>query len=211
MVVLGIILLLYGLCKAFFGYKLYKISLFFAGVLIGVGIGIIACRGVITTVVVSILLGILCGILSVVLMRVGIFLQCFIYGVLAIMIPTIVSTLIGLANVEGLISVGVSLIQTGRTGIDFTSSLPLALVVGLLAGVLGVIFTRILLIVSTALIGGLVSGVGICLLILQMNVVVVGITGLTIMILGIVIQPKTNKKKDKKNTINEEKRYETVG
>ena len=81
MVVLGIILLLYGLCKAFFGYKLYKISLFFAGVLIGVGIGIIACRGVITTVVVSILLGILCGILSVVLMRVVYFFNAYLRSV----------------------------------------------------------------------------------------------------------------------------------
>jgi len=201
MALLGIIVLIYGLCEAFLGYKVYQISLFLTGVLVGICTSAIICKGIILTVLLSIPLGILCGILSVVLLRVGIFLHCFFCGVMGIMVPEIVSTLADLANVEGIMTVGLNFLQTGRTGIDFTSSLPLALVIGMVAGVVGLIFAKIILIVSSAAIGGMACGIGICLILVQPNPWIIGIVGILIMVLGIRAQLRMNPRKEKQTVV----------
>ena len=195
--VIGLILLIYGLIKACFGYKLYRLSLFFTGFLVGAVIGGIigaASSGAAVAIIAGLILGILCGILNVFLLKVGIFIQCFVYGFMAVMIPSIISQLVDNANLNSLLNIGMNLLSTGSTGVNLFSALPIALVVALIVGILGVIISRILIILTTGIFGGMIGGAGLCIMISQFNLTVLIIAAMFLAVLGIIVQMKTTNK-----------------
>lgn len=210
MAVIGIVLLIYALIKAMFGYKLYKLSLFFMGFLVGgvVGglLGAVAMDNAVVAVILGLVLGILCGILNIILMKVGIFIQCFAYGFLAIMIPSIISNLQRFLSFEGIMNAAYNYAATGSTGINPYSLMPIALIVGIIVGVLGVILSRILIIITTGIYGGMIGGAGFCMLIGNLNPGVLIAVALIIAVLGMIVQFLTTGKKNpavESNTVSE--------
>ena len=188
MLFIGIILLVYGVVKALFGYKLYRISLFFAGFFVGAAI-----EGTAVAIIAGLLLGILFGILNVVLMKLGIFIQCFVYGFMAVMVPAVMK----LMNTSTLIHGGINYLMTGSSGLDDPRDMvPLALIVGIILGIIGVILSRFIIILTTAVFGGMMSGLGLCALLGDFNTGLLLVTAMAIAVLGMVVQFLTTGKKE---------------
>lgn len=199
--VCGIVMLLIGLMTAFFGYSLYKLYLFMSGFLIGALIGIvIAASGYPEGIPIGLVLGIVLGFFSIVLKKTGAFLQWFSTG-------TILMLLLGSA--DKLLMLVTALIR-GTTSIeylmpyifnDMEARIILALIVGVAAGILGVIWMRTFIILSTSIVGGILSGTGICLITQSISLYLLLGGALCIAILGIIIQfRKPEKKKRAKKT-----------
>ena len=199
--VCGIVMLLIGLMTAFFGYSIYKLYLFMSGFLIGALIGIvIAASGYPEGIPIGLVLGIVLGFFSIVLKKTGAFLQWFSTG-------TILMLLLGSA--DKLLMLVTALIR-GTTSIeylmpyifnDMEARIILALIVGVAAGILGVIWMRTFIILSTSIVGGILSGTGICLITQSISLYLLLGGALCIAILGIIIQfRKPEKKKRAKKT-----------
>ncbi|MCM1145856.1 MAG: DUF4203 domain-containing protein, partial [Lachnoclostridium sp.] len=194
---IGIILLIYGVVKALFGYKLYKISLFFVGFLVGAVVGGligVAAGNAVVAILAALLLGVLFGFLNIVLAKLGIFIQCFAYGFMAVMAPAVMKLMDPSALIQG----GYNLITTGSSGLsDPRAMIPIALIVGIIIGIIGVIFSRIIIILTTAVFGGMAGSVGLCLLVGNFEIGLLLIVAAAIAILGMVVQfLTTGRKKD---------------
>ncbi|MCM1088836.1 MAG: DUF4203 domain-containing protein [Muribaculaceae bacterium] len=194
---IGIILLIYGVVKALFGYKLYKISLFFVGFLVGAVVGGligVAAGSAVVGVLAALLLGVLFGFLNIVLAKLGIFIQCFAYGFMAVMAPAVMK----LMDTSALIQGGYNLLTTGSSGLsDPRDMIPIALIVGIIIGIIGVIFSRIMIILTTAVFGGMAGGVGLCLLVGNFEIGLLLIVAAAIAVLGMGVQfLTTGRKKD---------------
>lgn len=195
--ILGIILLFYGLVKAAFGYKLYRIALFCVGFLVGAVIGGLigaALGGKIVAVIVGLLIGILFGFLNIVLEKLGIFIQCFAYGFMVVMVPAVIK----LMNAQTLLQGGYNYLMTGSSGLsDPRDMIPFALIVGIIFGIIGVILSRIIIILTTSVFGGIMSGMGLCMLIGNFEIGLLLVVALIIAAMGMIVQFKTTGKKEK--------------
>lgn len=194
---IGIVLLIYGVVKALFGYKLYKISLFFVGFLVGAVIGGligVVARNMIVGILAALLLGVLFGFLNIVLAKLGIFIQCFAYGFMAVMAPAVMK----LMDTSTLLQGGYNYLMTGSSGLsDPRDMIPIALIVGIITGVIGVILSRIMIILTTAVFGGMAGGVGLCILVGNFEIGLLLIVAVAIAVLGMVVQfLTTGRKKD---------------
>ena len=72
----GLILILYGACAAFWGYQMYRFTVFFQGFLAGAVIGGMVGRGFLLSLLLGIVFGAGLGIMAVCLLRLGVFLHC---------------------------------------------------------------------------------------------------------------------------------------
>lgn len=195
--IFGIFLLVYGIVKAVFGYKLYRIALFCVGFLVGAVIGGllgVVLGGKVAAVIVGLLVGILVGILNIVLEKLGIFIQCFAYGFMVVMVPAVMKLL----NAQTLLQGGYDYLTTGNSGLsDPRDMMPLALIVGIIFGIIGVILSRVIIILTTSVFGGMIGGMGLCMLIGNFEIGLLLVVALVIAVPGMIVQFKTtgNQKK----------------
>lgn len=195
--IIGIFLLLYGIVKAMFGYKLYRIALFFAGFLVGAVIGGLVgfvLAGKVTAVLMGLLIGILFGILNIILEKLGIFIQCFTYGFMVVMVPSLMKLL----NPQTLLQGGYNFLTTGNSGLsDPRDMIPLALIVGIIFGIIGVILSRIIIILTTSVFGGVMGSLGLCMMIGKFETGLLLVVALIIAVLGMIVQFTTTGNKAK--------------
>ena len=127
--IVNIVAVLIGLMSCFFGYKLNKTLIAIMGLIIGFNLGIVVLPNFITDqtiiYIVSAIIALLFGFISYNLYLVGIFLLC------AITVYSLCNNLGLESNIQTIISV----------------------ISGIIAGILGVKFTRPLIIISTSLAG----------------------------------------------------------
>lgn len=127
--IVNIVAVLIGLMSCFFGYKLNKTLIAIMGLIIGFNLGIVILPNFITDqtiiYIVSAIIALLFGFISYNLYLVGIFLLC------AITVYSLCNNLGLESNIQTIISV----------------------ISGIIAGILGVKFTRPLIIISTSLAG----------------------------------------------------------
>lgn len=125
--IVNIVAVLIGLMSCFFGYKLNKTLIAIMGLIIGFNLGIVVLPNFITDqtiiYIVSAIIALLFGFISYNLYLVGIFLLC------AITVYSLCNNLGLEGNIQTIISV----------------------ILGIIAGILGVKFTRPLMIISTSL------------------------------------------------------------
>lgn len=160
--IIGVVLLLYGLVNAFFGYKLFKLVLTIIGFLTGAVIGAVVSllvgdgspNGGVTLLCVLIG-GIIGAVLAVALHRLGVFLAVGAMGFVLFFLVT--------------------------------KSVPVALLLGIICGIIGAVLEKYAIIVSTALSGGSVAATGIGL-IASLGSGVTVVIGLLIGVCGIVFQ-----------------------
>lgn len=155
-----LMMIVYGICLSFFGYKIYKVATFLGGLLAGWILSIFLVDGFFATLVLGIILSLMLGVLSVVMIRVGVFLQCFVCGFLMIMIPSFYRMLLENLNTQRVIEIARNWLVNGSIGIDIYEDLPIAIIVGVIMGVVGLIFTKIVIIVVLSLTGGILTAAG---------------------------------------------------
>lgn len=196
MVFLMLLLLLYGLSEAFLGYKLYKFWLgvcgFAVGGFFGALIGMLSGETAITVIAV-VIVGILGAILNVVLWKIGIFVQCFVYGFLILGVPLLISQLP--TDLSSGLRMGYNFVTTGNTGMNFATPIIVGLLGGIVLGIVGVILARPVLIITSSLVGGISCGVSICLMIGCFEPAIMILIALVVAALGIFVQFKTTGKK----------------
>lgn len=195
MIVVGLILIAFGACAAFFGYQIYRIFVFFQGLITGIIIGGILGNSILL----SLLFGIVVGIMGVVLLRLGVFLQCFASGFGVVFFPLLVQKIMGYLNWRSILEMARDYYFSGEiaSGLkqDITTVFIIALVVGVIIGLIGLIFTRIMITVITALAGGAIAGFGILALFRGVAPQIAIIFGIVLAIGGIVYQYSEWKKK----------------
>lgn len=195
MIVVGLILIAFGACAAFFGYQIYRIFVFFQGLITGIIIGGIFGNSILL----SLLFGIVVGIMGVVLLRLGVFLQCFASGFGVVFFPLLVQKIMGYLNWRSILEMARDYYFSGEiaSGLkqDITTVFIIALVVGVIIGLIGLIFTRIMITVITALAGGAIAGFGILALFRGVAPQIAIIFGIVLAIGGIVYQYSEWKKK----------------
>lgn len=198
---IGVLLAAYGLLKAMLGYKMFKFSLFCSGFGVGAVTGVLIggymllsgdANGAVV-VMAGLLFGIIFGVLCLLLWRVGVFIMCFVYGCLFVLIPSVIFE-------------GMSLFtELSKGKFDFNSDFNLegviffALVVGLVLGVVGVILARPVVIVVTGITGGMFTGAGLCMMTEQYSFVMFFIIGILAAGIGILIQFMTTRGSKTKN------------
>lgn len=133
----GAVAIIFGMMECYFGYRLFKIVMGITGFFVGVGIG-----GTIGVAIISnsgggggvvILLALIGGILGALIAVKVYFLGVFLFGL------------------------GIGILIT----LALQSSMPIGIVVGIIFGVLLVIFDRLLIIIATSISGGILLGKGI--------------------------------------------------
>jgi len=194
----GVIFLVLGLVMAMFGYKVYKFFLFCDGFFFGVIIGAIIGNDA-NPLMLGLLLGILSGTLCVLFMRIGIFIMLFFRGFLMVMIPSVKGQIREMLTPDKLLEILLELITEGGAEIQIIDQdviMP-AILTGLVLGILGVIFMRVLIILSTGLYGGLMSGAGLCMVTGRFSIEMLLCVGIVISLIGIVLQFSTTKNNDK--------------
>lgn len=166
--VAGIVMLVWGLVNAFFGYKIFKIVLAVCGFLTGVFIGgvpalLLAGDGSVGLAVLLIpVCGIIGAVLAVVLHKVGVFLSVGAMGFI------------------------IFLLLLQNTSI--------ALVLGIVCGIAGVVLEKYAIIISTGLSGGFLAAAGAAFLV-ELGVAGTVAAGLVIGICGIIVQLGMERKK----------------
>jgi len=185
-----IILIIYGICKALFGYKMYRVSCFFTGLLVGTVLGIYMNSALLTLVLA---LGL--GVASVCFMRIGIFVEGFVCGFLLIIIPAFIQIVLRYANAEGILELITELLKNGHVSIDLSRELLTALIIGIVVGLIGLVFTKVVLIIITSALGAVFCGSGLYLTGIEGNADMAVIIGVILAIAGILFQLYTNRKK----------------
>ena len=200
----GLVLLVIGALEGFLGYKLYKLWLAISGFVVGAVIGGIGglIFGKEVAVMASLLLGVLFAIINVLLLKVGVFIHCFSTGYLAVLIPSIIEQVKSQMSLEGIEKIIISYFIDGNSGIDTTGSIILALLVGLIFGVIGVILIRPVIVICTGLVGGFLMSIGCSLISGKISIGFVLIFGLILAIFAILVQWKLTGKNDKEQKLN---------
>lgn len=193
MAFLQLILVVIGALECFAGYKIYKIWLAVSGFMVGAVIG--GLIGQIggddgLAIVLALFLGALCAALNVFFMKLGVFIQCFCGGFLFAFVPLGMSQIPADAMSMGKMAANLAL--KGETGIDLMTPFVLALILGILCGILGVIFFKFAIILSSSVLGGFLISMGIGLM--TDISLVMGFT-ITLTILGVSVQYLTTGKK----------------
>lgn len=165
MLLAGILLFAIGIASAFWGYKLRALFRFipglWAGALIGGATGFALTMGPIGAVIGAVLFGIICAVISSASEKTGVFLEFFSYGYAPVLAFVAVS------------------------GSIFVAIIPAA-IAGAITGMLGRFVSRMWIIVTTSLVGGLMGGVGLGLVTANPMLGFVG--GLAMIIGGICVQ-----------------------
>ncbi len=168
--IIAFVLILVGAIQCFFGYQLFRVLTavvgFAVGAAIGGVLGYIAMREA-GAMMIGLLIGLLGGWLAFKLYKLGVFVICFGAG-----------AVVGAAL--GLMAGGMNTV------------IPFAAVVGIALGVLGVILTKPVIIISTAVGGGM--SIGIALGSMMGNLAMGVILGIVISIAGILVQFHQDKK-----------------
>lgn len=164
----GVILLVYGLVNALFGYKLFKIVLAIVGFLTGAVIGAVVSLFLLedstgAVILCTLLGGILGAVLAVVLHRLGVFISVGAMGFCVFYVATQVWFV--------------------------------ALVIGIVCGIIAVFLEKYAVIVSTSLSGGAIAGIGAGVLARLDSTGVILVTGLLIGICGIAVQLAMERRK----------------
>ena len=157
----GFILILFGACAAFFGYQMYRFTVFFQGFLAGAVIGGMVGRGFLLSLLLGLVFGAGLGIMAVCLLRLGVFLQCFVCAFGILFIPGVIRKIMGLLNWPSILQLVRDYIFTGEIGIDFSEELIVSVIVGVIVGIIGLVFTRIMITLVSALAGGTIAGIGV--------------------------------------------------
>ena len=183
--VIGIVLLIFGVVTAFWGYRLHALFRFLAGFGVGAMAGFFALssergKDLGMLIVIPLLLGVILGVICVVLKRVWVFIECFGYGFVLTAFLIIRSSVGPVESVEFVFS-----ILMDRSYALTRIILPAALA-GCAAGVVGIFIWRIWIILSTGLWGGVLSCAG--LVCLKMNFTIAATAALLIAVFGIVCQ-----------------------
>ena len=197
----GLILILFGACAAFFGYQMYRFTVFFQGFLAGAVIGGMVGRGILLSVVLGLIFGIAIGIMAVALLRLGVFLQCSVSAFGILFIPRMIRKIMGLLNWQTLLLLARDYYLTGEIGIDFREELIVSTIVGVIVGLIGLVFTRIMITLLSALAGGVIAGVGIITALKGIMPQMAVILGIALAIGGILYQYFDWKKKKEDNNV----------
>lgn len=163
----NIFILIISFITCFFGYKLNKTLIAIIGLFLGFDLGIILLPHIITSetviYVLSAIIAIILGFIAYKIYLVGVFFLCMISAYVIF----------------------------GNLGLETTYQTVVSLTVGVIAGIVGVKFTRPLMIISTSLSGALVL-TEITFSILNFEIPILNIiTSLIIAILGMYYQFKT--------------------
>ncbi len=180
-VILDIIILIFGIVLAFWGYKLRRIYQFILGLLTGLLTGGAAGLFMIGTggaVVMGLILGILFGIIGIVWEKVAVFIEFFDYGFV------LTALLLGRTALSSWDSI-TNMALSGVSGI-ITSIVVPAVIVGCIAGVIGLFIFRAWIIFSTAFWGGVL-----CTITLVPFLHIFAVVGILIIPAGIIYQLKT--------------------
>lgn len=194
---IGLILILFGACAAFFGYQMYRFTVFFQGFVAGAVIGGMLGNNILLSLVLGLVLGIVLGIMAVVLLRLGVFLQCFVSAFCVLFIPAMIRKIMGMMNWQTLLRLARDYYLTGALGIDIETEIIVALVAGVTVGIIGLVFTRIVITVLSALAGGAIAGMGLITVLKGIAPQLAVIFGIILAVAGIVYQYLDWKKKGK--------------
>ena len=164
--VITIVTIIIGLITCFFGYKLNKTIIAIFGLIIGYNLGVTLLPNVITDqttiYIISVIIAIAIGLISYKLYLVGIFLLC---ALAAYILCDNLQLAQNIKNIVGLIT-------------------------GIIAGILGVKFTRPLVIISTSLAGATTFAENILNLLNYQNNNLTIIISIIVAIIGIIYQFK---------------------
>lgn len=197
----GLILILFGACAAFFGYQMYRFTVFFQGFLAGVVIGGMVGRGILLSLLLGLVFGAGLGIMAVMLLRLGVFLQCFVSAFGILFIPRMIRKVMELLNWQTILLLARDYYFTGEIGIDFREELIVSAIVGAAVGIIGLVFTRIMITLLSALAGGVIAGIGVITALKGIVPQMAVILGIALAIGGILYQYFDWKKKKEDNNI----------
>lgn len=187
--ILYLAIIICGVAQAFWGYRLRRIFRFFPGLLAGAltgGTAGLLAAGTAGAVILGLILGVLFGIIGIVWEKVSIFIEFFDYGFV------VTAFLLARATLSSLDSIA-AIILTRGSSIIVRVIIP-AVIVGCIAGALGLRVSRVWIIFSTAFWGGIMFTVPISI------VFPFGVVGLLMIPAGIVYQLKTTGISLKKGT-----------
>ena len=167
-----LLLLLFGALECFFGYRIFRVITALVGFIVGAAIG--GVLGFFTAqqlgaLIGGLVVGILGGLLAFKLYKLGVFVICFFAGA----------------------ALGLVL---GAAAGDQSMAFAFAGIAGLALGVLGVILTGPLIIISTAIGGGMSCGMSLGTIMSNMGLGL--LLGVVLSIVGILLQFYMEKKKD---------------
>lgn len=183
-VTVAIVVALYSLLQCYFGYIIFRVILVIQGVINGLGVGALIGAGIVAAsgdsgavpaiFIAAVICGIIGGIMAHFLYKFGVF--CYFFAIFGI---------IGLLP-------GAFIVSTSSA----SNPVPMFVVAGILGvigGILGVIFERYLLIWATGIVFGFLAGSAIGALtgVIWLG----GILALVFMVTGIIVQLKMTKKK----------------
>lgn len=197
----GFILILFGACAAFFGYQMYRFTVFFQGFLAGAVIGGMVGRGFLLSLLLGLVFGAGLGIMAVCLLRLGVFLQCFVCAFGILFIPGIIRKIMGLLNWPSILKLVRDYIFTGEIDIDFREELIVSVIVGVIVGIIGLVFTRIMITLVSALAGGTIAGIGVITALKGIAPQLAVIMGIILAVSGILYQYFDWKKKNEAGSV----------
>lgn len=147
---MAFLLLCVGIIEGFFGYRIYKFMLgvcgFFIGAYIGGSLGVLSEMREVS--IFMVILGAAIGAsIAVKVWKIGIFIQCFFYGY------AIFSAL----ETAFTYSRGISMWDI-MSIVNFDSPSQTGIIGGIIFGILGVILTRIIIIITSSIAGGFLCG-----------------------------------------------------
>ena len=192
----GLILIVCGVCVALFGYQIYRYFIFFQGFVAGAVIGGIIGRGILLSVLLGLVLGIVLGIMAVVLLRLGVFLQCAVSTFCVLFIPRVTGKIMGLLTWQKILALVHQYYVTGEIDLDFREDLIVSIGIGVIAGIIGLIFMRTMIILLTSLAGGAAAGMGIMVILKGIVPQLAVILGIALAIGGIIYQYSAWQKKE---------------
>ncbi len=176
--VFGVLTLVIALLQCFMGYKLLKLWVTLAGAAIGVIIGIIVgnvfIKNATATTVLALVLLLVGGFLAFKVYKAGVFLLCGLTVYVLVM--------------------GILMSAAGTDAVWWMEVI--SIIAGIVAGILGVKFMRVFIILSTAIPNGLSAGASLMTMLKITGQVQIVIVGVVLAALGTLVQFVTTKEKE---------------
>lgn len=181
--IIGIVVLAIGALQCFAGYKTFKsvirLIAFFTCLLLGSLISFSKGASFPVSLIIGVVAGIICAIIAYKLYKVGVFVKAFIDGFL-------VSAVIGL----GMSNISNSNMASVGDLSAFQSILITSIIIGIIVGIVAVIFVKPVIIISSSFTGGALCSAGL-LLAASLPDNLVAILTFVFFTLGIIVQIKT--------------------
>lgn len=176
--VFGVLTLVIALLQCFMGYKLLKLWVTLAGAAIGVIIGIIVgnvfIKNATATTVLALVLLLVGGFLAFKVYKAGVFLLCGLTVYVLVM--------------------GILMSAAGTDAVWWMEVI--SIIAGIVAGILGVKFMRVFIILSTAIPNGVSAGASLMTMLKITGQVQIVIVGVVLAALGTLVQFVTTKEKE---------------